>query len=186
MNNLEIIGFGFGIAGVWLTIRKHIACFPVGLVNVSITAWLVWQQQLYADVLQQMVYFVLLIYGWYAWTTGKKDTEISVSRLNLSAFLYLGVLILVVSVIMGYLLKTMTTASFPYFDSTGTLICFTAQWLVARRKIENWLLWILANGMYIIIYYLKDLPWYSLLSAIYLVMAILGWLHWKKLLHASK
>lgn len=180
MKALEITGFLFGIAGVYLTIARHIYCFPVGLVNVSITAWLVFHQQLYADVLQQLVYFILLIYGWVQWAKDKSTAAHTVSVSSPKNMIYLGILILLSSAALGYLLKAFTNASYPYMDSTGTVICFAAQWLIAGKKIENWYLWVVANLMYIVLYLLKDLPWYSLLSAVYLVMAVVGWREWKK------
>ena len=84
--------------------------------------------------------------------------------------------------LMGYLLKTYTAASFPYWDSAGTIICFIAQWMVAKKRMENWFLWMLANMLYIVLYLLKDLPLYSLLSAVYLVMAFVGLNEWKRML----
>ncbi len=180
MKTLEITGFLFGIAGVFLTIRRQIFCFPVGLVNVSITAWLVFHQQLYADVLQQLVYFILLVYGWVQWAKGNSTADHTVTASSPITLIYLGILIMFSSAALGYLLRTYSNASYPYLDSTGTIICFTAQWLIAGKKIENWYLWVVANLMYIILYLLKDLPWYSLLSAVYLVMAVFGWREWKK------
>ena len=149
--------------------------------NVLITAWLVWNQQLYADFLQQSVYFILLVYGWFAWISGRQEAakKITDSSLNLKMILF--VVFILSSMLMGWLLKNYTHAAFPYMDSTGTVICFIAQWMIAVKKTENWYLWIAANCMYIVIYYLKDMPLYAVLSGIYLVMAFIGLTTWKKL-----
>lgn len=181
LNPVEITGFLFGIAGVWLTIKKNVWCFPIGIVNVVITAWLVYQQQLFADVLQQVVYFLLLAYGWIHWTR-KSTAEERISYTEKNQRIILLFIFVFGSFLMGYLLKTYTQASYPFMDSTGTVICFIAQWMIAFKKLENWYLWIVANIMYVVIYYLKDLPFYSILSFIYLIMAVAGLLEWKKIM----
>ena len=71
MSQIEIIGFVFGIAGVWLTIKENLLCFPVGLINVIVSLILFFQQKLYSDAIQQMVYIFLLSYGWYKWISGR-------------------------------------------------------------------------------------------------------------------
>jgi nicotinamide mononucleotide transporter len=186
LTKAEIIGFLFGIAGVWLTIRKSIWCFPAGIVNVVITAWLVLGQQLYADVLQQAVYLILLIYGWIAWISGRQEQSKEITLCNPKLRLYLLVCGTGASFLMGYLLKNKTDAAYPYLDSTGTIISFVAQWMIAVKKLENWYLWIVANVMYIGIYYLKDMPLYSALSGVYLVMAVIGLIEWKKIILQQK
>ncbi len=178
MQTLEIIGFIFGIGGVWLTIRKHIWCFPVGIVNVLITAWLVYHQALFADVLQQLVYFVLLVAGWMKWSRASGHSPVRVTTLGARESFSLAAVWLAGTAVMGYLFDTFTRASFPWWDSGATVLCFIAQWLIARRKIENWILWMIANPVYITLYLLKDLELYALLSLVYFIMAILGWRQW--------
>lgn len=177
---LEIIGFISGIAGVWLTVRKNIWCFPVGIINVLITAYLVFNKTLFADTLQQIVYFILLVIGWVKWNHQSTNHTVKISRLETKYYLPLFVIFIAGSFTMSYLFKNFSNASFPFLDSVATVICFIAQWLIAKRKIENWLLWIIANPIYIVIYWLKDLPFYSILSAIYFIMAVSGWFRWKK------
>ncbi len=177
---LEIIGFVSGITGVWLTIRKNIWCFPVGIINVLITAYLVFSKTLFADTLQQLVYFVLLVIGWIKWNRVSAQSQVPVSTLETEKILPLSIIFIGGSAVMGYLFKNYSSASYPYWDSAATVICFIAQWLIARRKIENWILWMIANPMYITMYILKDLNWYAVLSGIYFIMAMMGWMEWKK------
>lgn len=180
MQALEIIGFIFGIAGVWLTIKKNIWCFPIGLINVSIIGWLVFKVNLFADVLQQLMYFVLLVYGWTVWFKKSAKEKTIISKCTLPQMGYLFLLFILASAGLGYILKNYTQAAFPYADSIGTIICFLAQGLVAVKKIENWYLWVMANLMYIVIYFLKDMPLYSILSGVYLIMAFIGLMEWRK------
>jgi nicotinamide mononucleotide transporter len=183
---VEIIGFVFGIAGVWLTIKENTWCFPVGLINVIVSLVLFFQQKLYSDAIQQAVYIVLLSYGWYKWIAGKdyeKDLEISFSSKKL-LFILLAICI-VCSITAGALFKKYSDASLPYWDATATALSFVAQWMIAKKKIENWIIWTVVNLMYIGIYIYKDLFLYALLFFIYLILAIQGWLQWRQVYKAK-
>ena len=79
MNPVEIAGFIFGVAGVYLTIKEQVWCFPVGLLNVTLSLVLFWQQRLYSDAFQQLVYIGLLSYGWWAWSQ-KKDNSTKIAN----------------------------------------------------------------------------------------------------------
>lgn len=182
---IEWIGFLFGLSGVWLTIQKKIWCFPVGLVNVVITAYLVFDKNLFAGTLQQIVYFILLVTGWILWSRKKTEPDGQISRLRKTDYLVLIPIYITASLLMGWLLKTYSTASLPYADSAATVLCFMAQWLIAKKKIENWILWMVANPAYILIYIIKDLPLYAVLSGIYFVMAVIGYRSWAHTLKAG-
>lgn len=187
MSLIEILGFVFGVAGVWLTIKENIFCFPVGLINVVISLILFYQQKLYSDAIQQLVYIILLSYGWYKWIAGKdyeKDLEISFSSKNLLFVLLL--ISIAFSITAGTVFEKYTDASLPYWDSTATALSFAAQWLIAKKKIENWMLWIVANIMYIGIYIYKDLYLYAFLFFIYLILAVQGWIEWRKTYKSNK
>jgi nicotinamide mononucleotide transporter len=180
---LELIGFVFGIAGVWLTVRKNIWCFPVGIVNVLITAYLVYDRHLFAGALQQLVYFVLLVVGWIMWSrTKQKEQDIRVGTLRRSDYFLLLMVFLAGSAFLSWLLKNYSNASLPVADSTATVLAFLAQWLIARRKIENWILWLVVNSAYLVIFLIKDMPLYAILSAVYFILAWMGWKHWLHIL----
>ncbi len=181
MSVIELIGFVFGIAGIWLTIKENSWCFPVGLINVIVSLILFFEQKLYSDTIQQLVYILLLSYGWYKWISGKdfeKDLEISFSNKKLLLILLL--ISISFSIATGAIFKKYTDASLPYWDATATALSFVAQWMIAKKKIENWILWIVANVMYIGIYIYKDLYLYAFLFLIYLILAIKGLMEWKK------
>jgi nicotinamide mononucleotide transporter len=179
----EILGFITGIAGVYLTMRQNPWCFPVGLVNVTISIVLFFDQKLYADVLQQAVYIILLIYGWYKWIHPGIIAELKVTKLRMNEWIKLAFLILGTAFLLGYLLREYTDATLPYLDSFATALAFAAQYLIAKKKIENWLLWIPVNIIYIGIYINRGLPLYAILFAVYLILAISGYLEWKKALN---
>jgi nicotinamide mononucleotide transporter len=180
VNPLEISGFIFGIAGVYLTLKEHIWCFPVGLLNVIISLFLFYEQQLYADALQQIVYILLLSYGWHEWLNGKRDEGLPVTTVSLR--LWAGVILTFAgaTLVLGYILQEYTNASFPWLDSGASSASFIAQWMIARKKIENWLIWMLVNIVYIGIYINKNLILYALLFGLYFILSIWGYREWRK------
>lgn len=180
MHALEITGACFGVFGVWLTAKGNVWCFPIGIVNVIITAYLVFTVQLYADVVQQIMYFVLLVFGWVQWLKPKIKTEISYCtyRQLIAVFCF----VIVAGTTGLYLLKNYTTASYPAADAYASALCFAAQYLIAKRKFENWWFWLIANTVYILIFYFKQMPWYAALSAIYFLQAVYGLRNWRNLI----
>lgn len=182
MDPFEIIGFVFGVAGVWLTGRGSVWCFPVGLVNVSVSLVLFFNQKLYSDAVQQAVYIVLLSYGWYRWSHGQTGSNLPVRHLGWRNSLLLSLTVMAVASSMGYFFDTFTDADFPYVDALATALSFAAQYLIARRIIENWLIWMVVNMMYIGIYMMKDLKLYTVLFAVYLMLAVYGWWQWRTMI----
>lgn len=181
---VEIIGFIAGIAGVWLTMKVSVWNFPIGLVNVIASLILFYRTQLYSDTFQQVVLTVLLLYGWYKWTLGNRKNstheELKVTTSSLQLLIVLLIIASIGSASTGYLFKKYTDASYPYWDATGTTLSLIGQWMIAKKKIENWLLWILVNILYVGIYYFKHLHLFMILYAVFLAMAVAGYYEWKK------
>ncbi len=189
INILELLAMLSGIIGVWLTIKHSVWCFPVGIVNVLLYAWLFFSPsvRLYADTLLQCIYVILLIYGWVRWNSKKEENpdfvpeNMSPDQWKKSLLVFLGG-----SCLFGYLFQNFTDASLPWLDSTLTTASLIAQWMVAKKKIENWIIWIIANSVYIPLFFFKHLPLTSLLYFLFLIMAISGYLQWKKLMPANQ
>lgn len=178
---LEIIGFITGVLGVWLTIRRKILCFPIGIINVLIYAYLFQSEnvRLYADALLQIIYLILLVYGWMVWNRSKNEKEEirTVSILLAKKLVIIGVLS---TIALGVFLSHYTNASLPYLDAILTIISLIAQWMIAKKMIENWLLWIVVNTIYIPLYVYKGLAFTSILYLLFLILAINGWYNWRK------
>ena len=184
MNPLEIIGFISGFTGVFLTVKKNKWCFPIGIINVIISCFLFYESRLYADSLQQLVYIPLLIVGWLNWNKNV-ETEFIVERIKKKeAALYFSLFILT-GVVLGFILKTYSNASFPWIDSMATSASFLAQYLIAKKKIENWIIWIIVNVVYMFVYLQKDLSLYAILYCVYLFLAIQGYYQWRKQLKST-
>lgn len=179
---LEIAGLVTGIISVWLTVRQNILCFPTGIINVLIYAFLFSSNgiRLYADAFLQIVYLILLIYGWIRWKKNKIEINFPIS-INSFFLIRLLVFCIPLFLILGLFLVNYTNASLPWLDALLTVISLAAQWMIAKKMIENWILWIVVNTIYIPMYIYKGLHLTSILYFIFLLLAIKGFGEWKKL-----
>jgi nicotinamide mononucleotide transporter len=177
---VELAGTLFGIIGVWLTIKKNIFNFPFGIINVALYAFLFFQSKLYADASLQIIYIILLVYGWIQWTTKKAETTFEVQKTSLGEWLWLNLFFVVSTLVIGTIFRNLTDASLPYLDSMLASVSLIAQWMIAKKKIENWMLWIIADVIYVGLYIYKHLYFTSILYFIFIFLAILGWREWKK------
>lgn len=181
-NWVEACGVVFGVGGVWLTIRQNIWCWPVGLVNIIIYFYIFFQVRLYADMGLQAFYVVVSLYGWWHWLHGRsgKKSKLPVSRLRWQHGLVLSLIGIVATPLVGWLLETRTDADIPYWDSLTTVVSLIAQWLMARKILECWFLWIAVDTLYVGIYIFKGLHPTAGLYAFFLILAALGFIEWKK------
>ena len=177
---LEIFGTLSGIAGVWLTIKKNIWCFPAGLVNVGLYGILFFKEKLYADAILQLFYIALLAYGWWQWNIKAEQNEFSIIRIHRKIWIILILTCLTSTAILGFVFSHATDAALPFLDSFLTSASLIAQWMIARKKIENWLVWILADTIYIGMYIYKGLHLTALLYIVFILLAIRGYREWNK------
>ncbi len=180
---LEVFGFITGIAGVYLTAKQKIWCWPIAIINVSIYFFIFFDAKLYADMGLQAFYFASSFYGWYYWLYGKKDSTTASVPVTKSSYklLFISILVILISTItLGKLLSTYTVASLPYLDSFCTAVCLVAQFLQARKKIENWLLWIAVDSLYVGLFIYKQLYTTAVLYTLFVALAVLGYYQWKK------
>lgn len=185
---LEIAAMLTGILAVWLTAKKNILCFPTGIVNVALYAILFFSPEvkLYADGILQVIYLVLLAYGWKNWIQNKNEEgTLPVKFADKKFYPSLLLLFLCCSLITGYLFHRYTSASFPYLDSSLTVLSLIAQWMIARKWIDNWYLWMAADIVYIPMYYQKGLMLTAVLYFIFLILCFIGYADWKKELHGK-
>ena len=180
MNPLEVAGVASGVAFVWLAIREHPWCWPVGLVNVLLFTVVFWQARLYGSAGLQVVYAVLAVYGWYAWLHGSADHGVlHVSRAPrpvLAGLLAGGAAL---ALLLGAGLQ-LAGAALPVVDAAATSFSLVAQALQTRKWIENWLIWIAVDAVYVVMYGSQGLAVTAALYAVFLVMAAVGWRTWTR------
>lgn len=179
---LEAIGFVTGALCVWLTVRENIWNFPLGLVNVAAFSVVFMRAGLYADAGLQGVYFVLGVLGWYWWLYGgAQATTLQVRRVSwFELFVVIIVGILCTLALWEILVEYNSSASF--WDALTTSLSLCAQWMLNRKRLENWWFWIVVDLIYVPLYLYKELYLTAILYAVFLVMATLGLLRWRNVL----
>lgn len=176
----EALGFATGAICVWLVTKGNIWNWPVGLVNNIFFAVLFWKARLFADCGLQGIYFILGIYGWRQWLHGgENQSRMKVSKSTRTEWVVLLVFIPVGTLLLRSLLIAVN-GSAPFFDSLTTVLCLSAQYLLCRKRIENWFFWILADIIYIPLYFTKGLPLIAVLYAGFLILCLVGWSRWRK------
>jgi nicotinamide mononucleotide transporter len=180
VSTLEIAAVAFGLVSVYLSTRQRIWSWPTAIVNVSLYALLFYRERLYADMGLQVIYLVLSLYGWYAWLYGGENrTELRVSRLTPRVAAILAALGMAGSLGLGTLLHRTTDASLPYLDSSLSVFSLIAQWMMTRKILENWMLWIALDVVYVCMFvFLKQLYLTSFQYAVFLGLAALGHIQW--------
>jgi nicotinamide mononucleotide transporter len=177
----EILAVVFGIASVYLSTREHIWSWPTALVNVALYFVVFYEAKLYADMGLQVVYFALSLYGWYEWLYGGENrTELHVSRTTKTLGVRLLVIGIVFAAVLGTVLARFTDAALPYVDSATTSTSLVAQWMMTRKILENWLVWAAVDVVYINMFMFKHLYLTAALYAVFLVLAIMGYMQWKR------
>lgn len=185
---LEITGVVFGFLSVWYAKKNHIWVFPTGLISTGIFVYLLWKWVLLGDMMINAYYFVMSVYGWYVWTrkTNDKPTPISqttTKEKRTSIFIFIATLLFVYAVYHSAGKWTSWTA---YVDTITTGIFFVGMWLMARRKIENWIFWIIGDIISVPLYFYKGLTFTSIQYLIFTAIAVYGYIAWKNILNNTR
>jgi len=180
---LEITAVIFGFASVWYSKQNLILVFPTGLVSTSIFVYLLFKWQLIGDMMINGYYFIMSLYGWYIWTR-KVDSEhvTPISRMT-KREQFTGVIIFISTllfVFVVYQIFDMWKGWVAYVDTLTTALFFVGMWLMAKRKIENWIFWIVADIISVPLYFYKGFTFSSLQYLGFTIIAIFGFLAWKK------
>ena len=184
---LEILAVLFGIASVWYAKKEHILVFPTGIISTAIYVYICYQFTLYGDLIINIYYTLMSIYGWYMWMRLVKGEHIEITTLsNTDILKAIGIFVsTALFVVFVYLYFNRFDRITDYFDTFTTGIFFAAMWLMANKKIEHWLLWIAGNIISIPLYFIKGLGFSGIQFTIFLILAYLGYKAWKKNLNNS-
>lgn len=180
MNPIENIAALFGVVSVYLSVRQNIWSWPTAIVNVGLYTFVFYQSRLYADMGLQVVYIVISFYGWYEWLYGGKNrTELQVSRMSGRLGVLLAAIGIACTFVLGTLLHRTTNAALPYLDSTTTSVSLVAQWMMTKKLLENWAVWVAVDVVYIGMFIYKSLYVTSLLYLVFLILSVMGYRQWK-------
>lgn len=186
MSAFELFAAVITAWSIWLATRENIWYYPTGLVALVMYTWVYFNAKLYAESLLQVVCLVLMIYGWYEWLHGGAHrTELPVSRTPRWAWISGATSGLVGSAVVIAVQLRFTDNPSPYVDSSLMVWSLVAQWMTARKWIENWILWIVINTISVPLYVTRNLWITAVLYAGLWLLAILGYLKWRRDLTAS-
>ena len=177
----ELFGFITGVLNVWLVTRQSIWSWPLGVLNAVFYMVVFARTGVYSDTGLQVVYFVLSLYGWYHWLRGGPQQEaVVVTRTPRRTWAIVAGIAVVVWVLLSSITRRIPGAALPQLDAALVAISLVAQWMMTRKLLENWLLWIAVDVVYIGLFINRQLPLTAMLYAVFLVLAIIGYGQWHR------
>jgi len=177
---LEVMAAAFGVISVYLSTRQNIWSWPTAIVNVALYTFVFYQGRLYGQMGLQPIYLALSVYGWYQWLHGgEQRTELRVSRASPRLLGALGALNLVLWLALAAVLRQ-TDAVLPWLDALLTTTSLVAQWMMTRKILENWLVWIALDVVFVPMFISQGLYATALLYAAFLVLALKGFVEWRR------
>jgi nicotinamide mononucleotide transporter len=186
---LEIVAVIFGFLSVWFSKQNKIWVFPTGIISTLIFVYLLLKWELLGDMMINAYYFIMSIYGWYVWTRKVDATHVTpiskttAKEKKIAVTLFIAALLFVFIVYKSFDKWTSWVA---YVDTITTAIFFVGMWLMAKRKIENWLFWIVGDLISVPLYLYKGFTFTSFQYFGFTFIAIFGYLAWKKNLHKTE
>lgn len=180
MSGLELFAAALGVIAVWLTVKQNPWCWPIGLVMVLLYSWVFFEVKLYSDMLLQVIYAALQLYGWWQWTRfGAAHKGRDVSRLSaqaIAAGLALGAL---GSLLLGATMAHWTDAAQPWLDAALTAFSLVAQFWMAQKRLQCWPLWIVLDCLFVGLFIYKGMLLTAALYGLFTLLAIQGWRSWR-------
>lgn len=183
---LETSGVITGILCVYLAAKNKILSWPFAIVSVVIYIFIFWETKLYADMGLQVYFLIMNVYGWYFWSHKDQVKKVPVTSFTVSEIILSVVGIIVFTAVLGFFLHRETDASFPFIDSFCTACSLVAQVFLARKVLENWLIWIFVDIIYVGVYIVKDLHLTAGMYILYIFIAAMGYWEWKREYRNSK
>ncbi len=183
-NKTELAGTIFGLVYVWFSIRQSLNTWPAGIITSMIYCWVFLEAKFYAGMGLQLYYLIISVYGWWSWTHGEKsnsgEDELRVSRTSQGLWIKLFSTNLILNVLMYFLLKRYTDSPVPFWDAFTTSLSIVATWMLARKKLEHWLIWIFVDFISASVYFHRGLYSTVFLFLVYAIMAGIGFYEWQK------
>ncbi|MBQ4913082.1 nicotinamide mononucleotide transporter [Maribacter sp. MMG018] len=180
---LEIIAVFFGLLSVWFSKQNNIWVYPTGMISTSIFVYLLFKWGLIGDMLINIYYFLMSVYGWYVWTRKVDEdnvtpiTRVTQKEHKISAIIFFATIVFVFVVYQVFDKWNSWTA---YVDTVTTAVFFVGMWLMAKRKVENWVYWIIGDIISVPLYFYKGFTFTSFQYLIFTILAVYGYNAWKK------
>ena len=174
----EVTAVVFGLLSVWFSKNNNILVYPTGMISTSIFIYLLYKWVLLGDMMINAYYFIMSIYGWYFWIQGKgANATVPISRNNKQENLIVFLLFFGSFLLIRYGLE-LTDSNVPWWDALTSALAIAGMWLMARKKIEHWIAWIMLDSISIPLYIYKGLPMTSIQFLVFTILAIWGYSKW--------
>lgn len=191
---IEIVAASLGLVSVWYAKKANILTYPSGIVSVLLYVYICFKAQLYADMGINAYYFVFSVYGWIIWSRKDENKEeLPVTYSGRKTWI-ISILVFLVSLVIIQILLRIFKANdvvywstfVPYTDTFTTAVAIVGMWLMAIKKVENWIFWILTDVVSVPLYLYKGLVFTSFQYFVFLILAVLGYIEWRKLANEQK
>ena len=186
MSIWEVIAVSLGIAYLLLAMKQSLWCWYAAFGSTAIFVWLFWDVSLVMESALNVYYLAMAVYGWWLWRSGAQQQELPIQSWGAKQHLLAIGAVILISLTSGYLLAENTSAALPYLDSFTTWGAVLTTWMVAKKVLENWLYWIVIDGVAIFLYIDRELYLTALLMAVYVVLVVIGWFQWLPLYKAQQ
>ncbi|EGN75386.1 nicotinamide mononucleotide transporter PnuC [Idiomarina sp. A28L] len=183
----ELVAVCLAIVYVVLAIKQSLWCWPAAAISASIYTVLFFTGRLYMESVLQIFYVIMAGYGYWSWVRSRENTKntLRISQLRWQWHAYWALVLVAVSLMLGFALNRYTNADMAYIDTLTTVFSFFATFLVARKVLENWLYWVVIDVVYIGLFWVKGYHATALLFVVYVIMAAIGYWRWRQDFQAS-
>lgn len=178
---IDVIGALLSVISAYFYIKEKPVAWLISLVAIPFDAIMDLRIGVYGDLFLQFLYFILLIYGWHTWRQGAQVGEgLPLLRMTAKQFYLIGLLTLFPVIAVWASLGHYTDSEVALLDASVTVLSMLAIWLLGRKIIESWLLWMFVDCLYVALYVHKQLPFHAFVSLIDTVTCVIGYLYWLK------
>lgn len=179
---VEILGVVFSLLYLLFSIRQNILLWPAGMISAILYMVVFFHSKFYADMGLNVYYFFISIYGWIVWSRGKSGSGegLQITRIALKQGLILALITALAFAGIGIILDHFTDSPVPYWDAFTTALSFTATWMLARKILEHWILWLIIDVVSMALYLYRGLYPTLLLFGVYSIMAVVGFIQWRR------
>jgi nicotinamide mononucleotide transporter len=182
---LQIVGTSLGLLYLWLEYKANIWVWVIGAIMPMVHGLLYLRSGIYADAAMQLYYVLAAIYGIAVWlrkpnAKSKDKHEGNIRHTPQLWIVSLVAVYAVLHVVLYFLLSEFTDSTIPFFDSMSTALCIVAMWMLSRKLVEQWLVWLVVDMISVGLYFYKGIPGTALLYTLYCILAVAGYLRWRK------
>ena len=184
---IEAVAVIMGIVSVWYSRKENILVYPTGLINTTLYIYLSFKGHLLGEASVNLYYTIMSLYGWYLWTRKTEDKTnfvLQITRSNkkewLQQVLFFGVIYAIIYLLLTYAKTAFAPEAIPWADAFASATAYTGMWLMAKKKVESWIWWILTNIASIPLYFIKGYAFTSVQFIVLLILAIAGWISWNQ------